>query len=119
MKKKVHFGPEKKPSRCDAYTEIAECVATSLMFAISLLMVWGGQPDVNKYLHLLFSSILVLIIILSILKPLPVVRKYKLSVHVLVAQTILQAASIGLAMSQCQMESFIPVLAINLLTCSF
>ena len=82
MKRKVHFSPEKKPSRCDAYIEIAECVTTSLMFAISLMMVWGGRVDVNKYLHLCFSSMLVLIIILAILKPLPVVKRFRLSVHV-------------------------------------
>lgn len=117
MKRRVHFGQEKqKAHRFDVVLEIAENVTTGLMFSICLMIVWGGKTDIHKLVHLAFSATIVLIIMLSILKPLSVVKRYNLEGLVSILFTTFQAIAIGLAVSYCQSEAFIPILSINLLS---
>ncbi len=117
MKRRVHFGQEKqKVHRCDVVLEIAESVTTGLMFSICLMIVWGGEPSIHKLVHLAFSASMVIIIMLSILKPLSVVKRYKIEDLVWTLCTIFQAIAIGLVIGHCHKEAFVPILSINLLS---
>lgn len=114
--KKVQFKQDKlKTNRLEALSDLFEKPITGILQATTLLIVWGDKDEIPKVASFIFGVLAVCLILLSIVRPLAIVKKLKLENALSIGLSILQGVFVGLAVAFYQERAAIPILTCNLL----
>lgn len=102
MGKRVHFGSDKpKITRLEAIIEAADPSVSALTYVVAMMLIWRSNPNIGKLSHFIFSIDIVLILILSIIKPLWIIKRHNLQILVSISICATQATAIGMALWVC------------------
>jgi signal transduction histidine kinase/CheY-like chemotaxis protein len=96
--------------------EMVDHTVSGLASALTLMMVWNSIPDHSKSLDFVFSIAMVFLILTSIMKPLSCTKRYQLETILSSLVCGMQLIGTGLTIWRGPNISFIPLLAINLVT---